>query len=102
MSFSQGGPFKTSSLPHQLSRHGDMEAPSCTVMHLQSAFTLGDLKNTCKQQYCHRLRTGKWNSTSFTVKEHDLVEEVKLFLDVIGISVTRHFSFKAVQLVDLI
>jgi len=56
----------------------------------QSAFTLEDLKATRKRQSRHKLVIRNWNITSFTGKEHELMEKVKLCSpDVVGIPSTK-------------
>jgi len=58
-------------------------------------FTLGDLKATRKQQFCHKLVSGWRLERHFTQRtEHELVEEAKRYSPgAVGISSTKHRSF---------
>jgi len=61
---------------------------------------LGDSKSACKWKSC-RMLVGKWNITSLTEKEHELVAEAKRYsLDVVSISSTKPHGSNTVELDD--
>jgi len=92
--------------PHPIIDNGLSYQPSTSEdvvpeTHLGSTecFYSGILERLVKWQKFHKLVIGNWKITSFTGKEHEVVEDAKLyFLDVVSILLVKRCGSNVVEL----